>query len=231
MKKIHLLAKIFKEKKYLNDFINGKLYMNSISYFKNYELENDKVRYDGNESLTGYWQPEFSSLELNRNKFNMNDFNGVIKLNYRKNNNKNVFCMWSISSEDNLIKNGIHIDKRNKEFGGYLAVIKNPRLFVNRVISAAEKKELNIKIGLVNYYDNNDNKTFEDNEIGFNKLIDFSYQQEYRILIDRNEENKPFSLEIGDLSDILMILSIDEFNKNIKFEKKLAIFDDLELHL
>ena len=54
MKKIHLLAKIFKEKKYLNDFINGKLYMNSISYFKNYELENDKVRYDGNESLTGY---------------------------------------------------------------------------------------------------------------------------------------------------------------------------------
>lgn len=215
LKKIHLLAKIFKKEEHLNDFKNGKLYMNSIAYFKKYKLENDKVRFNTDESLDIHWQAESCSLVLNKHEFNPI---GAVKLYFSKNNYKNIFCMFSISSEDNLIKNGIHIDEKNKGFGNYLAVIKNPNLFLERVISGVENSELNIRIGLVNYYDKSTNLTFEENEVGFHKLKDFSYQQEYRIIIDTNIKNTPFILEIGDLSDILEVLSIDEFNKNISFK-------------
>ena len=114
MKKIYLLAKIFKEKEHLNDFVNGKLYMNSIAYFKKTELENDKVRHDVDESLDMHWQAESCSLILNGHKLNPI---GAIKIYSNKNNYKNIFCMFSISSEDNLLKNGIHINVKNKGFG------------------------------------------------------------------------------------------------------------------
>ena len=71
---------------------------------------------------------------------------------------------------------------------------------------------------LVKYYDKGNHQSFNHNEEVFNKVSNFSYQQEYRIVIDTNLANTPYELNIGSLLDISMILTIDEFNNNIILE-------------
>lgn len=215
IEKSFLLAKIFENKEYMQDFLNGKIYMNSIAYFKVRENNNNTARHDSNESLSCYLQPKFISLELNGHEFNMNNFRDAIKIYHYSNNSKNIFCMWSVSTDNDILRGEIHIDEQNKEFGEHLVVITSAKAFLERIKSAIENIKLNSQMGLVNYYDRSTHKIFEEAEIAFNKLSNFSYQQEYRIAIDINTNNEPYILDIGDLKDISMVPTIDEFNQNI----------------
>jgi len=43
LKNVFLLAKIFENQKYMQDFCNGKLYMNSLAYFKDIEWNDPKT--------------------------------------------------------------------------------------------------------------------------------------------------------------------------------------------
>lgn len=192
--------------------------MNSVIFFKNNELYTDIARYDKHEGIALYAQPKSSFLELNGHQFNMENIGSPITMYFYKNNSKNIFCMWSLATNaDGFFRDDdIFIDEKNKDFGEDVVVLTSPQLFLERVIEAVKKRKLNTKIGLVNYYDETEHKNFADNEVLFNKLSKFSYQKEYRVVIDTNIENNPYILEIGDLSDICIITTIAEFNKNIK---------------
>ena len=213
MKNVFLLAKIFENQKYMQDFCNGKLYMNSLAYFKDIEIINDKPRYDSYEGIRCYWQPQQCILELNGHKFN--NLIAPITLYSHSNNYKNVFCMWSISSENDILRGNIYIDEENKKFGEYLVVITSPKIFLERITSALQNSGLSAQVGLVEYYDEKTHLSFEENKEVFHKVSNFSYQQEYRIAVNTNIDNKPYILNIGNLEDISIILTIDEFNQNI----------------
>ena len=200
----------------MQDFRDGKLYMNSLAYFKNIEIIDDKPRYDSDEGIRSYWQPEQCTLELNGHKFN--NITNPIKLYFSSNNCKNIFCMWSISSENDILRGNIHIDEENKKFGKYLVVITSPKIFLERITSALKDNGLSSQIGLVEYYDENTSVSFEENKEIFHKVSNFSYQQEYRIVVNTNSYNRPYILNIGNLEDISIILTIDEFNQNIFFK-------------
>lgn len=217
MKKLLLLAKIFENAKYMQEFLEGKLYMNSLAYFKNIEINNDQVRYDSDEGLSCFWQPENCSLELNGHLFGKNNFVAPTTIYPHANNYKNIFCMWSISSENDALTN-IHIDEKNKSFGEHLVVITSPKEFLEKIKIALQDNHLKAQSGLVKYYDKSSHQSFNQNEELFNKVSDFSYQQEYRIVIDTNLADTPYELKIGSLQDISMTLTIDEFNKNITLE-------------
>ncbi len=126
--------------------------------------------------------------------------------------------MWSISSENDILRGNIHIDEENKKFGKYLVVITSPKIFLERITSALKDNGLSSQIGLVEYYDENTSVSFEENKEIFHKVSNFSYQQEYRIVVNTNSYNRPYILNIGNLEDISIILTIDEFNQNIFFK-------------
>lgn len=201
----------------MQDFRDGKLYMNSLAYFKNVEIINDKPRYDPYEGNSCHWQPEECTLVLNGHTFN--NITDPIKLSFSSNNYKNIFCMWSIASEYDILRDNIHISEENKKFGEYLVVITSPKIFLERVTSALKNNGLSVQFGLVDYYDENISVSFEENEEVFHKVSNFSYQQEYRIVVNTNVDNIPYILDIGNLEDISTILTIDEFNKNIALTK------------
>lgn len=54
----------------------------------------------------------------------------------------------------------------------------------------------------------------------FKKHEDFKYQQEFRIVLETVEhDDKPFTLQVGDIRDICRRFTVEEFNRvEIKLE-------------
>ena len=55
---IYFLVKVFSDKKYAEDFVNGKLFANRLSYFRKLEEEQQANRGDRHEGVVGWHQPE-----------------------------------------------------------------------------------------------------------------------------------------------------------------------------
>jgi hypothetical protein len=217
MKKILILAKIFSCEKYMQDFIDGKLYMNNIEFFKKDDNVQDYARLDFDEGVK-HFNPKNSEFELNGHKFDMNN---MVSINLTKQNDmyKNIFCMYALSTDENgeFKKDDIYIDEKNKEFGKYVVVLTNPSKFLEKIKKAVEKDRLNTTMGLVEYCNIDDYAGCGDEKLIFKKLEEYKYQKEYRIAIDTGLTNKePYVLDIGSIKDIVEVTNIDEFNKNIK---------------
>lgn len=96
------------------------------------------------------------------------------------------------------------------EFGDSVLVIKDADEFIRRVATALQKEGLIHARGNVRYFDGNDLEYFQDVKdepvhTAFWKRKKYSYQQEFRILIDKPIEDH-YILNIGDISDISKIM-------------------------
>ena len=111
-----------------------------------------------------------------------------------------------------------------KEFGDTAVIIKDMNEFLLRLMKGIEKigKKVCLLMEKVEYYSFDETKIL--NPL-FNKKQDHEYQNELRIAIGRLDLNKPTSddkyelctsteplkVEIGDISDITIVLPIDDF--------------------
>ena len=62
-------------------------------------------------------------------------------------------------------------------------------------------------------------------QIAFRKRTDYSYQQEWRFVIDTHVDDH-FEFDIGDISDISWIIPIEDSNKEITIEVKMNENDE-----
>lgn len=117
--------------------------------------------------------------------------------------------------------------KKMVEFGDHVVVVNNEQEFIRRVDIVVKRKDYTSLRRDVFYY----NESIQD-EIEVMKLLslgkeyfsflkreaDFSYQKEYRyLIIDADIDNKKewIGVEIGDLTDIAEVQSIEKFFENI----------------
>jgi hypothetical protein len=122
----------------------------------------------------------------------------------------NVFCMYAFLEKAATAK----IDPRNFEFGDTYAVFTNGDEFIRRVRKAAERENLTFKHDLVHYVD----RSKYNGTMGvFRKFADFANQSEFRISVVSGSKG-PYSLRVGDLSDITMTGNLNELNNRIKIE-------------
>lgn len=227
---IHTLIKVFKEEGHRDDFLNGCLYMNRLKFFKKIEDHEINNRNDPDEATSGWYQSNKGNyLKVNEHIIPSEDIVGPIKVGYDKFDDLNVFCLSALYSnefeeitEENLSasRENLVLDNKIFELGGYCVIIE-PRSFIKKIKSAIRKKNLYYRMGLVKYFDPNIfNGAFSGIDAVFRKQIQFSYQKEYRIVIDsKTIGDDPYILEIGSVRDICKVLKT---NKNSLIEVKLS---------
>ncbi|MBI2780144.1 MAG: hypothetical protein HYX62_10265 [Gammaproteobacteria bacterium] len=190
----------------------GRLYMNPLSNF--IQMESDALRADKDEGLRfsvaatgaklsvkidGEWEP-------------VGTIAGPIKHLDPPMQQVNVFCMYALRPTIATT----HIDSRNFSFGDSFVAFTNGDEFLRRARAEAARLGLTLKTGLVRYVDRETHK----GPMGiFRKFSSFSFQSEFRVALLPGT-GKPYSLRLGDLSDIAIIGDLKSINDRIRVYSK-----------
>ena len=120
----------------------------------------------------------------------------------------NVYCMYALraSHAPDLI------DPRDFAFGDAFAVFTDGDEFFRRLRHAASAQGLQVTWRLVQYVDRD---TYHGKVGVFRKFSAFSYQSELRIAIFPGT-GKPFSIRLGDLSDITLTGDLASVNRRLR---------------
>lgn len=227
---IYSLIKIVEKKSYAEDFVAGKLYMNPIWQFREYKDENGELRGDPYEGLMGWYQPKDGlQVTIGDVTIPVEDIAEPIAIQSNSVLNMNAFCMYTMNSKgfstvsaDMLqdFKKTLTIHEHCFGLGNICISITHVTQFLDRVNSAIRSARINGRHGMVEYFDE---KTFHgnfDSKLpGFHKRSIYSVQKEFRIIVEKYEKKaKPFVLEVGDLSDIAIMSTPEEFNRKLRIE-------------
>jgi len=90
--------------------------------------------------------------------------------------------------------------------------------FIERILSSIKLNNISGKLGLVEYFNEHEyHGNFPLEKHGFHKRSFFSHQREYRILVNTHcSLSGPHTLNIGDLSDIALLTTPEDFKKQLQ---------------
>ena len=199
---VFALLKIGK-KEHIESFQKGEMYFNTLQYFRYLEEEQSNCQGDKYEGYSELFQPDMGTLEINGKE--IKDISGPIMISLGLENQKNIFCMYSIIFEKEK-REVLKINPKNFSFGEYSLIVRDVDEFLRRVCRACDGREL--EYGFVEYVDIN---KFHGQYGPFKKPKKYSYQNELRFVL-KNSSLKPFILKIGDISDITVIIKTSELN-------------------
>ncbi|RDI41147.1 hypothetical protein [Aquicella lusitana] len=204
----------FSSWKYINDLQKGKIYMNTLGYFKNCE---SKIHQDDFEGIDVFHQAkDIISIKIesqNIKPINLTKETGLINFRSGRTSNNfiNIFCMylWMVNKH-NIYK----IDTRVLKFGEAALIITNANEFMRRIKRAIKRDNFIYQSQAVEYFDENTHH----GDVGiFKKRKSFEYMNEYRIAVKAKMDNNPYILDIGDIFDISAAISSHEIN-NLKID-------------
>ena len=228
MNTIFFLVKFFREVNHVADFIDGKIFCNTVSTFKKIEGNGDLGRGDKNEWTNVWLQPGSARVEINGIDLT-EDLAGPLQVQMNWLDYLHVFCMHAVHTGDldlaNLSNESMEVLRRELmipddclKLGDYAVVVKDVAGFIERMRAGAIAKGYRFARRVVNYYDP---ETFHgsfgdlnhDIEPVFWKQKRHGYQREFRFVIDSGSlSDCPLVLEIGDLSDITWQLGAVELS-------------------
>jgi hypothetical protein len=194
----------------IEHFVGGRLFMNTLAYFV--EVEKNVARRDSREGQAFWMQPDrvTFSIEIGGNFVPISGLDGPIAYTNLLDLRVNVFCMYALraSVARNLV------DTRNLAFGDTFAVLKDGDEFLRRVRGAAERASLCLESKMVEYVSDRE----YHGEMGiFRKSSEFSYQSEFRCAVLPGT-GLPYTLEIGDMTDIAITGPLSDLNRSIKVD-------------
>ena len=212
-----ILMKTYTEKRHALAFIQGTMFANSLSHFR--QLEERDVRRDTEEGIITMPLTEGIKLELTSNAID-----GPIVLNrddlvepptLRPNwfNAVNLFCMHMIDFHREGNAGILKIPFRATSFGRYAVVILDVGEFISRVKRAVDRTGYRLSYGQVQYYDSaiGIHTSPTTLEPIFTKRNDYQGEQEFRIAVDRRlAVPTPLELEVGPLSDIAELIVLGD---------------------
>ena len=222
--------KVYEKEQYAQDLLDGKLYLNRLSYFKKIEEELEANRNDGNEGVLGWFQPGKGQFIINGYEIPQEDLSGPISVQLNSYNNLNVFCVHAAHSgefqtltQESLpaFKKHLQISDECLKLGNYAVIIRNVGEFVLRIKQAVQRNGYIVSSKLVDYYNPKEfHGSFYENDAVFKKRDEYKHQSEYRFCINTGTigENA-IILEIGNIRDIAEICKPSGINNS--FEIKL----------
>jgi hypothetical protein len=230
-KTIFIFIKSFNCKEYADSFLDGKIFFNRLSHFKELEDGGSATRGDKYETVVDWRQPDKIKLKIsfNENSFDIENLAAPFYVQATGLNDIHVFCLYAAHSGNlvdvevdgsEIIKGKLHIPTELSRFGEHAVIITQPVLFIERVSDAIKKMEHWGSAGLVEYYDPETfSGDFSNRDALFRKRKEFSYQSEYRFAFDTNTTGSaPVTLDVGSLRDIAQILSIEDIRSGTKLE-------------
>ena len=224
MSVIFFLIKFFNSADHATDFVNGKIFANSLATFKSLEVTDESGRGDRHEGTIAWLQPDQGRLEMNGMDLS-DDLAGPIQLQRNWLNLLHIFCLHAVHSGalDIASLSNENVEELRSEFmvpdscsslGEHAVIVKDVRGFIKRMKSAARANGYEITHRSVRYYDPESfHGIFRDIESVFWKQDRHSDQREFRFVIDNGSKcDTPLIMEIGDISDITMQFRSSELN-------------------
>jgi len=147
----------------MNDFLDGKIYMNRLSYFSALEENKKDNRADTREALVAIWQPKDVIIEINGRV--LTSIASPIESRQNKNTHLHLFCLFTgatseshlLNPEDNIQKilDDFNVPEECANLGGYYVVIHNTQKFIERMVRSIREAGYggSAKAGMVEYYD------------------------------------------------------------------------------
>ena len=223
---IFFFAKVFEKKEYAEALLDGKLYINRLSYFRKIEEEDGSNRSDRYEGVINWLQPDKVSIKINEFEIDPKDLVEPVSIQMNYHGNLNVFCIYAAHNggfenvtDESLpdFRKQLEISDDCLRLGDYAVLVTKPREFAHRVKEAVQRKGYGMKAKLVDYYNPDEfSGTFTEEEV-FKKRIEFQHQSEYRFSINTGlPGDGPLTLEIGDIRDIAHLCDTSSINKGLE---------------
>ena len=190
----------------------GTVYCSTLKYFT--ELEDGKTRGDEDENAFDFKtfnNPELLIKPANDPKAEYKKLNAnwVQMVSRNSNIHGNLLCLHCVDVTLAETEGILEIDEKNGEFGSHVLVLLNTAEFEERVYDELDKRKMKFACGPVEYIDL---KNFTGRKSLFQKDLKYSYQNEFRIVIDSNLQT-PLLLDIGDISSISKIYEFNKFKR------------------
>lgn len=222
----------FMRKEFAESFLKGKIFMSSLGYFWENGFESQKDFNEGTVQMQSPGQSPFPQ-----------DLRSAIKgsVRYRLEAYKycNLLCMV-MHHYNTQQRQTEKFDNRMRQHGEYAVRIIDIEEFLNRVFQKAKAQGDYCLAGPMNYlsYD-----TVRDRTDCFDKLLRFAWQKEWRIAYIHDIERlkrlaeedpirtykEPYTLDIGDISDIAEIVSAkDIFDTPQNIYKGYKVVDKID---
>ena len=211
------LTKTYEEKKNAVAFIQGTMFANPLSYFK--QLEDGDIRRDTEEGimtmpLTKGFKLEITSTAMDKPiVMNRDDLVEPLTLRTKWFNAINLFCMHIIDIQREGNTGILKIPLRATCFGRYAVVILDVGEFIRRVKKAVNRAGYRLSYKPVEYYDSTTGIHTNPTTLQpiFTKRNDYQEEQEFRIAIDRGlAVPTPLKLDIGPIHDIAKLIVLGD---------------------
>jgi len=233
--KVILPAKVFSEKRYAEQFLEGKLYANRLSEFKC--IEDDLTRGDEYEGgvmidpdgiLMEIQSEDQETGESQKVVLEGQDFGSSIKMKLPYFDDLNLFCMYggrlgdlALTPENtDAIKERLSLSEKYHDFGDHVVVITNAKEFINRFVIAANRERYDLEYDFVTYFDSEVGTSLipESIETIFAKRKEYAWQEEFRFAFNTfTQGEQAVILDIGSIADIAFLGSTsDMINPSIK---------------
>ncbi len=209
----HLVSELplikFQSKENIDSIRQGKIYMKTLKWYREHENENG-------DTIVG---DEYEALWFLRDaEIIFPDINEIVKVSneaiHTTFSNDFVFCMFGIYPKKDCFEYSEEQKAELASFGDTALLITNKNEFIKRMVIAAKREKMKLYAGFVSYYNpgtDNANMILSlidgMHNIAFWKRNRYSLQQEYRFLLHSpNTDKDHFILEIGDISDISVVM-------------------------
>jgi len=227
MKKIYCFLKMMDEREHAESFTRGCIKFGSLKSYIEYEDSQGGMRGDQFEGLSHWLYSDRTEIEIAGHMLNPDDIVGPVALQDSRILEQHALCLYAVTNGDwdqipedqvERFKASLAIHRSNFGLGQCCVVITNSKEFIARVEAALRGTCFRIARGPVEYFDEQRfHGSFDADKVGFYKRSVYEVQSEYRFLIDSNiAPESPLWLEVGDLSDITIIMTPEEFNENLE---------------
>lgn len=233
--RIFCFVKFFEQEEWADDFMQGKLYCNTLQYFRDREQAKD-FRGDPFEGAASLIQPDQAIIKLSFNSDKIKDFTldpgdivGPIIFHSTDDLEHNIFCLYAIYiddsfeefsddelSDDELEKRIVSVSEKLKlhqdcfGMGQHVVLIYAVEPFIEALKKFEKEKGLRLRRGLVKYYDEMTyHGNFKEEEAIFHKPQKYSHQKEYRIAF-RSPDKAPFTIDIGSIEMYAKKMTADD---------------------
>ena len=214
---IRILMKTYAEKKHALAFIQGTMFANPLSHFK--QLEERDIRRDTEEGIMTIPLTEGFKLEITSNVIDepillhRDELAEPPTLRPNWFDPINLFCMHLINFHREGNTGTLTIPSRATSFGRYAVVILDVDEFIRRVRKVVSGAGYGLRYKPVEYYDpttgiHTNPTTLEPI---FTKRNDYQEEQKFRFAIDRRlAVPSPLELDIGPIHDIAKLIALGE---------------------
>lgn len=227
MNRVFFTIKVCGQEEHRDGFIEGHLFMNRLSYFRQYEEAETANIGDRHEATVMLLQPGQFTMTIGDYTIPAEDMAGPSVLQHNGHNSLNLLCLYAVNERGHsFCSEGdfecfVEAQMMKPEvdgLGDYAAIVVNTKAFQERVFQAIRRQGFKGMASLVDYYNPlTFNGSFDTDRAVFNKRDTYSHQREYRFAIDRGvDEEAAYTLEVGSLQDICVKCHTSEVNELIR---------------